>query len=815
MIHSRFRVVTMSRRYFAIVAVCFFIFLGGVGSAHGSPQESKPENRPPAGSEPSSSGGLFSALFESKLERALKRGLRPDGSIAKELENLNYEAVESRSDAQAICQALAALLQREEQGTALAAADFQELAALFQLVSDGDSPAFRLLEPQGLPLLEKLYQRQLERADPAQAEHLLTGLQTFAMYGAKTAEELILNAIQKKIGTDEFQWEQIFETVLTAPLPSDEFFARLKQNLPSGQAGLALLSAANSAAVDGDLESHPFDSAAGLNRLRVWLSDRYDSNPAFSAAVALAFVSPEIRAQLLPLAVNYPDPLVQMEAGWAAGRHGDEQGLRTLANFCRELEYSERAQRYLEEIGRGDVIPEETKAPDFRARAKFSDWLQHPNELGEAPDQVEVIDRRELQWPLEEEPRPFWLLRYTLRDATGLEPDDVGVGLVGSVTWCFFDPQMLRRPPEDVYAIHCAWEMEQQQLIRTQEAGSTKLGDELLKLLAQPLEDSQLLVSARVASKLKLPARRFYLAEGKLEGRAGWMVFAESEVAWYPKLEHPESTSPETILRLHLGRMLLGFKDEPNRTRYLSQLLPERTPEEIISAYERLLGDLSDSGPEEQAELFSSFSPLVQHFDNYLDALVAARGGKKEQYLLAKYAEVLDWTEDADGPARESLFRTNGLLGEHFDAYAAALVASGDGGSIPALIERFAPHWPDVYGSSRFGKAAYRAGRLDLAEFWLTKVATDDEYRHQEPEMSLLAEIWHRGGEIDKARELLVDCLVKLTAEARAAKYEGALLRATEQYQVHRATYLRLFPEGAAELEAKGLPDKPTAGSGK
>ncbi len=805
----------MSRRYLSSVAVCLAICLEGVGSAHGSPQETNPENPPTAGIEPSSSGGLFSALFESKLERALKRGLRPDGSLAKELQKLNYQAVESRRDAEAICQALAALLKREEEGTPLAAADFQELAALFQLVSDGDSPAFELLEPQGLPLLEKLYQRQLERADPTQTEHLLTGLQTFAMYGAKTAEDLILTAIQKKIGTDEFQWGPIFETVLTVPLPSDEFFARLKQNLPSGQAGLALLRAANNAALDGDLKSHPFDSAAGLNRLRVWLSDRYNSDPANSAAVALAFVSPEIRTQLLPLALNYPNPLAQMEAGWAAGRHGDEQGLRTLANFCRELEYSERAQRYLEEIGRGEVIPEEARAPDFLARAKFSDWLQHPNELGEAPDQVEVIDRRELKWPLEDEPRPFWLLRYTLRDDTGLEPDDVGVGLVGSLTWCFFDPQMLRRPPEDVYAIHCAWEMEQQQLIRIQEAGSTKLGDELQKLLAQPLEDSQLLVSARVASKLKLPARRFYLAEGKLEGRAGWMVFAESEVAWYTKLEHPESTSPETILRLHLGRMLLGFKDQPNRERFLSRPLPERTPEEIIAAYERLLGDLSDSGPEEQAEYFGNFSPLVQKFDAYLEALVAARGGKKEQYLLEKYAEFLNWIEDADVAARESLLRTNGLPGEHFEEYASALIASGDAEKVPALIERFAPHWQNFSGFSRFGNAAYRAGRLDLAERWLTKIATEYEYRHQEPEMSLLAEIWQRRGEIDKAKELLVDCLVKLTAEARAAKYEGALLRATEQYQVHRRTYLRLFPEGAAELEAKGLPENPTAGSGK
>ncbi|MFO0261292.1 MAG: hypothetical protein ACK53V_06655, partial [Planctomycetota bacterium] len=77
-----------------------------------------------------------------------------------------------------------------------------------------------------------------------------------------------------------------------------------------------------------------------------------------------------------------------------------------------------------------------------------------------------------------------------------------------------------------------------------------------------------------------------------------------------------------------------------------------------------------------------------------------------EQYLLEKYAEILDWTEDADGPARERIFSTNGLLGEHFDAYAAALVASGDSGKVPELIERFALHWQFPFGYNRFGKAA-------------------------------------------------------------------------------------------------------------
>lgn len=798
----------MSRRYFALIACSLGLVLFGVHQVAGAPQESKPATPPVESPKTPPGSGLFSALFESKLERALKRGLKPEGSIAKELEKLDVVEISSMNDAKAICDTLATLLQREAENIPVPSRDFDELTSLFIAPNSSDR-ASEELKQRGVPLLMKLYDRQLTRLEPENEGHLVRALMTMAaLKTGEGCEERVLAALQRQLGANDFYWDNIFDALFTPPIASEDFLRQIRENPPAGRIGLALVMEANQASLDGYLPSHPFDSAVGRDRLRVWLTSQIDSYSAYSAAVALAFVSKEIRNQLLPLALEHSDPSVQMEAAWAAGRQGDERGLRMLVRYCRELEFSARAQEYLKELNREDLVPEDAKDPEFIARAEFSEWLQHPNELGESPDEIEVIDRRELKWPLEEEPRTIWLLRYLLKDSLGLDPDDVGCGLVGSVTWCFFDPDMLRRPPEDVYAFHCCWEMEQAELIQVREAESPELSDELVKLLKRPIEEPSLLASARVASKLQLPSRKFYVAEGKLDGAEGWLLFADSETAWYPKSEHPESTSAETILRLHLGGKLLGFKEKPNRKEYLSRQLPKRTPAEFVSAYEQLMDEFWEASAAEQAMLLAE-NTLTERFDDYLEALVATKGGKKEQYLLEKYSEFLDWAESVDEPAREQALSNNDLIAEQFEAYVTALISSGDSETVPTLCERLAPHWNYWGGYSRLGNAAHRVGRLDLAEKWFEKVAEEVEYRHFELDMCLLAEILHRRGATEKAKELLVDCLGKLAGEIREAEDESQLSRVRQLYGTYRETYLKLFPKGASELEAKGLPENP------
>ena len=220
----------------------------------------------------------------------------------------------------------------------------------------------------------------------------------------------------------------------------DFIFKSLSDPLPAKFIAVALLDTANRSAIEGKLLRHPFDSEAGWERLENWLveSDPENSSFAHSATAALPFVSNPRRDQLLALAMDHIDVGVQIEAAWAAGNLGRESGLKILTRFSKDFSHSDIAQRYLTELGREDLISSEVREPSFQARAEFAHWLAHPNELGRPPDEVEIVDHRTLAWPPAKELTPFWLLRYRIRDQTGLENDDVDCGLVGSVTWCFF-----------------------------------------------------------------------------------------------------------------------------------------------------------------------------------------------------------------------------------------------------------------------------------------------------------------------------------------------------------------------------------------
>ena len=173
---------------------------------------------------------------------------------------------------------------------------------------------------------------------------------------------------------------------------------------------------------------------------------------------------------LLALALDHPSADVQIEAAFAAGKTGRASGARWLARMCLIPHLSGRAKHYLREFGCEYLIPAESENEEFRAKAEFAEWLAHPAELGRPPDDLEVLDHRMLAWPPGRELRSFWLIKYRIGGTPDPSSLDVGVGLVGSVTFCFFTYELERRPPEDAYAIHCYWEMQHRALIEEADA---------------------------------------------------------------------------------------------------------------------------------------------------------------------------------------------------------------------------------------------------------------------------------------------------------------------------------------------------------
>jgi hypothetical protein len=176
----------------------------------------------------------------------------------------------------------------------------------------------------------------------------------------------------------------------------------LRDPLPGGFALVLTLDLSNSLCRQGRLDKHPFDTPAGHKLLegRLTNSDPGDFSYAVSTAAGLPFIRDDVvRNHLAALAMDHVDPHVQMEAAWASAFRGSDAGVKCLARMAADVRFSVTAQRYLEELGKLDVIPEETRDPDFQAMAEMSNWLAHPSEFGEPPTEIELFDTREMLWP--------------------------------------------------------------------------------------------------------------------------------------------------------------------------------------------------------------------------------------------------------------------------------------------------------------------------------------------------------------------------------------------------------------------------------
>jgi hypothetical protein len=166
------------------------------------------------------------------------------------------------------------------------------------------------------------------------------------------------------------------------------------------------------------------------------------------------------RAELAQLARRSPDPWVQLAALWVGARLGQTANVDALVARCRDSRVSARATEYLDDLGLSNAVPLEVQAPDFRALAEMCRWLAHPMEFGTPPDAVALYNSRTLYWPPTRDRRQLWLVKYAYhRD----EADNVGIGMVGSTTFALFGEVTAELPADDVYALHCCWELETNQ----------------------------------------------------------------------------------------------------------------------------------------------------------------------------------------------------------------------------------------------------------------------------------------------------------------------------------------------------------------
>lgn len=500
---------------------------------------------------------MISPFSEGTLRKAIQRGLSK-GNLDEELRDLGELTIESRADAEAVCWGLRQL----NRDTANLGEHAQALAHLFQHIEDGDCEAVEHFREEGIPELLRLFEELRESPETDGRDAMFFILRVLGMYGTTDGALKVIEAARLPFHPEGYMWSVILRGFGAGHPQNDLLYSSLKDPLPEGFIGVCLLDAANAAILEGEAMDHPFDSEEGKARLRAYLTGRDSEEYSFahSATAALPFISEHGRDELLTLAARHPADDVRIKAAWAAAKLGRTEGLERLCELCRDFKTAEAAKRFLVELGREDIIPPEANEPSFVALAEFAQWCAHPNELGRVPDELEIVDHRELSWPPEREAKPFWLIRYKLRDPSDTGEDEEDCGLVGSVTFCFFSYQLAQRPPEDGYAVHCYWEMEQRGLIEEADVTDDDEYAELLQEWSGPaLDRVRLLRVAEISPELKYPQRLLGLASAELEGEPGWIVLDGPRTRWYPGAAQPVEANESAVLMIHVGRRLLGL----------------------------------------------------------------------------------------------------------------------------------------------------------------------------------------------------------------------------------------------------------------
>ncbi|MEZ6151041.1 MAG: hypothetical protein R3C09_13045 [Pirellulaceae bacterium] len=713
--------------------------------------------------------------FRDPLVRAIDQGLKLDGDLAWELEQLGYVEIESQEQGEAILRAVGRLPQLHGQVTQAYNSVDSSVANLFLQVYDTDSEAYVLLWRRGIPELIQHYetlQREYDQTlrdervpEDGQLDGLLELLKVLATYQTREGTDLVIEAARSGLGGENYQWYSILSPYTAEHPQSERLFAELAQPLPQADnIAESLLDAANSAAVDDEGFAHPFASSAGLIRLKKWLSssDEDDLLKAASAAVALAYLDLPGRDVLLDVAASHRDVRVRIEAAAAAVHAGLPVGLERLVEYCKDVHASVSAQEQLIQLEQSDLIPADALEPKFNAMAQFSHWLQSESELYRSPDELDVLDQRQLHWLDSDEPLQMSLVRYRSAGQTLLDDDDIGVGIVGSMTWSFFSEGIEQLPIEDIYAIHCAHEAHVQYFI--EELDASELLEDGIRLnsyreqwTGEPLEQVEFVHLFRIDKLiLKIPQSTTAIATAVLDGEPGWVVFDGSRSRWYPQSQFPEATTALFVLRLHIGRQLLGFPAvEVRQLRAVEHR--ELAPETVVSEYENWLGELPGASDEQRLDMLGSYgelSKLNRHFDKYVAAKASLTNQTQEAVYVDTYERLLEAAQRGDVTQRVETLDAFAVVGEKFPDYINCIAAE-DPQRVAKLIDLFEPYWDHYLGRRYLAKAAVQAGLRDEAQRILEPHVDDDDNIFGNENTQILAEIWVDTGRVDEARELL------------------------------------------------------------
>lgn len=769
--------------------------------------------------------------LSSPLRRAIQRGLAQGGDLAKELLTLDDLTISVRRDAEAVVNALATqtpqqLIQRTKENDNNSA--FYLLTSCFENCELEESAAYKVFQEKGIPELLKAYDAIIALNQVENEEDLIYALKIMAHFQSKEGAQRIVEATRRPLAPDSYWWNHIFSELTNVNPIGESTLRAIRAPLPDERIAAKLLSEANELMLTDSISDHPFDTPAGHKQLEEWLvqtppksapdEDYEENGRALDATVALAFINSDDRERLLKTAMKNESKDIQLEAAWAAAKAKFKFGTEALAEFCKDVHYAAKAKDYLEELEKKDAIPEAALEPNFAAKAEFSRWLQHPNELADIPDELEIVDQRELPWPPSGDMKKVWLIRYAKKDTTGLESDDVDIGMVGPMTWCFFYYDCTRRPIEDVYAIYAYFECKNQDLIQESYVEETLDPEQWLRQWkGEPLTDAEFILTISANGELNLRNHNLALASAKLNGEEGWVVFDGPRTRWYPKSEQPADEvgdyNDSVILEIHLGRQLLQLPlDANNRKEFLNNGPKQRTPEEIVAAYEKLIDEFDQATTTRQVELLASYGELQPHFDSYVSSVVKLKDADKTETTITLYEKLIDKAAKVKLEDKEDIYGSYSALGRMLETYSQILIERNRQADVIQLIKTMEPYRREDYNYSELGIIAFKAGDHALAESILSKVLdTRGVEDYLDEEVAILAEIWKGKGELKKGQQLMLESLKQIKRRiAESEEYPEARPEFIREYKVYYEKFLELYPDGNALLDEARLPADPS-----
>ncbi|MDR0521209.1 MAG: hypothetical protein LBH00_05075 [Planctomycetaceae bacterium] len=140
-------------------------------------------------------------------------------------------------------------------------------------------------------------------------------------------------------------------------------------------------------------------------------------------------------------------------------------GISAEIALAKDVRTSWKAAKFLDDLGLAADIPPETQTPEFKALTELASWLAYPAEYGAIPDELTVIDSRELYWRPVQDKRTLYLIRYTYKDYDENKRIETNVGIAGltpdgevdsPMTFCHWIEELNELSPEEIYAVYCA-----------------------------------------------------------------------------------------------------------------------------------------------------------------------------------------------------------------------------------------------------------------------------------------------------------------------------------------------------------------------